>query len=170
VSSGYPLVMHMWSKKRTKRRRLLLGGVVAVVLFGCAEDPDDAPSAETSASTVPNRVANKITGSVGEWFVRVDAQRAEAGEVVFAIANFGVMYHEFLVARTDYEPGEIPLGENNRFDEEDKGIEVVDEIAEWPANEAKVLKVELEAGTYELLCNIAGHYANGMHTTFIVEE
>ena len=46
---------------------------------------------------------------------------------------------------------------------------MIDEIPEWPVNEAKVLKIDLEPGTYELLCNIEGHYSNGMHHTFIVE-
>ena len=113
-------------------------------------------------------VSNKITGSVEEWKVNVSAQAAEAGEVMFAIANYGSVQHEFLVTKTSYEPGKIPIGSNNRFDEEDKGLSVVDEIPEWAVNESKVLKVNLEAGTYELLCNIEGHYANGMHTSFTV--
>jgi uncharacterized cupredoxin-like copper-binding protein len=75
-----------------------------------------------------------------------------------------------LVTKTSYQPGKIPVGANNRFDEEDSGIDVIDEIPEWGINEAKVLTLNLEEGTYELLCNIEGHYANGMHTTFVVES
>lgn len=100
----------------------------------------------------------------------VSAGKAKAGKVVFAIANFGTMAHEFLVTKTTYGPGEIPVGANNRFDEEDPGITVIDEIKEWPVNEANVLTLDLEPGTYELLCNIEGHYANGMHHSFEVVE
>jgi uncharacterized cupredoxin-like copper-binding protein len=135
-------------------------------LVSCGTDPsDDASGGGTEALAV---VSNKITGSVEEWKVNVSAQSAEAGEVIFAIANYGSIQHEFLVTKTSYEPGKIPIGSNNRFDEEDKGLSVVDEIPEWAVNESKVLKVNLEAGTYELLCNIEGHYGNGMHTSFTV--
>jgi uncharacterized cupredoxin-like copper-binding protein len=71
--------------------------------------------------------------------------------------------------KTDYEVGKIPLGENNRFDEEREGVEAIDEIKEFPINTSEVLTVNLEAGNYQLLCNIAGHYANGMYAAFIVE-
>lgn len=135
-------------------------------LVGCGTDPSDgAAGGGTDAAPV---VSNKITGNVEEWKVNVSAQSAEAGEVIFAIANYGSIQHEFLVTKTSYEPGKIPIGSNNRFDEEDKGLSVVDEIPEWPVNESKVLKVNLEAGTYELLCNIPGHYTAGMHTSLTV--
>jgi uncharacterized cupredoxin-like copper-binding protein len=135
-------------------------------LVSCGTDPTDgAAGGGMEAASV---VSNKITGSVEEWKVNVSAQSAEAGEVIFAIANYGSIQHEFLVTKTSYEPGKIPIGSNNRFDEEDKGLSVVDEIPEWAVNESKVLKVNLEAGTYELLCNIEAHYGNGMHTSFTV--
>ena len=135
-------------------------------LSSCGTDPPDgATGGGPDAAPV---VSNKITGSVEEWKVNVSAQSAEVGEVIFAIANYGSVQHEFLVTKTSYEPGKIPIGSNNRFDEEDKGLSVVDEIPEWAVNESKVLKVNLEAGTYELLCNIEGHYANGMYTSFTV--
>ncbi len=143
---------------------LLVGASLGLV--GCGTDPSDgATGGGPDAAPV---VSNKITGNVEEWKVNVSAQSAEAGEVIFAIANYGSIQHEFLVTKTSYEPGKIPIGTNNRFDEEDKGLSVVDEIPEWAVNESKVLKVNLEAGTYELLCNIEGHYGNGMHTSFTV--
>ena len=135
-----------------------------LVLTGCGADPTSQPRPD-----VDDVVANKIVGQVFEWQVDISAGRAKAGEVIFAIANYGTIQHEFLVTKTSFEPGKIPLGENNRFDEDLDGIDVIDEIPEWPVNEAKVLKIDLEPGTYELLCNIEGHYANGMHHTFIVE-
>lgn len=135
-----------------------------LVVTSCGADPSSQPGIDSD-----DKQSNKIVGQVFEWGIEVSAGKAKAGEVTFAIANYGTMQHEFLVTKTTFEPGKIPLGENNRFDEELEGIEVIDEIKEWPVNEAKVLTVNLEAGTYELLCNIEGHYANGMHHTFVVE-
>ena len=137
---------------------------VALFLGGCGADPS------SQTTDVDDTESNKITGVVKEWSVEVSAGKAQAGEVVFAIANFGTIAHEFLVTKTTYGPGEIPVGANNRFDEEDPGITVIDEIKEWPVDEAKVLKLDLEPGTYELLCNIEGHYANGMYHYFEVVD
>lgn len=135
-----------------------------LVVASCGADPSSQPGIDSD-----DKESNKIVGQVFEWGVELSAGTAKAGEVTFAIANFGTMRHEFLVTKTMFEPGKIPLGDNNRFDEEMNGITVVDEIKEWSVNEAEVLTVNLEAGTYELLCNIAGHYANGMHHTLIVK-
>lgn len=152
------------------RRRFVGVSALSVVLMalgGCGADPSDL-AADDGGGGSSDRVSNKITGSVSEWAVQVSAGKAEAGEVVFAIANFGSIDHEFLVVKTDYEAGKIPLGPDNRFAEDAQGVEVVDEIPEWAVNEANVLKVNLEAGKYQLLCNIAGHYKNGMFTAFEV--
>jgi len=148
--------------------RLAVGAMaLSVVIVGCAADPSDvAGGSETRA----NVVSNKITGSVEEWKVSTSAGRAQAGEVEFAIANFGTIQHEFLVVKTDIANGKIPLGADNRFSEEGEGLTVIDEISEWAVDEAKVLKVTLDPGNYQLLCNIAGHYANGMHIPFVVEK
>ena len=147
--------------------RKILGAplsLLLVVLSACGADPSSS-----SVTEAPQVASNSITGSVSEWKVELSAARASAGDVRFAIANFGTMRHEFLVVRTTYGPGEIPIGSGNRFDEEGSGVSVVDEISEWPVNEAHVLTVNLPAGTYELLCNLPGHYANGMHRTLVVE-
>ena len=150
--------------KQTKVFGSALVFVGALAMASCGADPSSQPGVDSD-----DKESNKIVGQVHEWAIEVSASRAQAGEVIFAIANYGTMQHEFLVTKTTFEPGKIPLGDNNRFDEELDGIEVIDEIKEWPVNEANVLKVDLEPGTYELLCNIEGHYANGMHHTFIVE-
>ena len=155
-----------------KPRRLRLSAVVAfgvaAIFSGCAEDPSDVESRGGKGGNAADVTANKITGSVGEWHVDVSAGKAVAGDVRFAITNYGTIAHEFLVTKTTFPPGKIPLGENNRFDEELEGIEVIDEIPEWEVNNTGMLKVELEPGMYELLCNIEGHYAAGMHTSFEV--
>lgn len=143
------------------------GLLLMFVGFGvaaCGSDP-------TFSGTTPSEaVSNKITGSVREWEIEVSAEKAKEGEVTFAIANFGSIPHEFIVVKTDFKPGEIPLGENNRFDEEGEGIKAIDEIAEFDVDTSHVLKVNLKPGSYQLLCNIAGHYKNGMYIPFEVIE
>ena len=143
------------------RGALLL--MASFVLASCGADP-------TNFGVLPaDTVSNKITGDVHEWGINLSAQKATSGEVIFAIANFGTIAHEFIVVKTDYEVGKIPLGSNNRFDEEGEGVEAIDEIKEFPVNTSEVLTVNLEAGSYQVLCNIEGHYKNGMYAAFTVE-
>ena len=142
-----------------------------LVLAGCGADPSDGASGGVrNGAAGAAEPQNKITGSVGEWFVDVSATRAYAGDVMFAVTNYGTTQHEFLVVKTDIEPGKITLGDDNRFDEELDGIEVIDEIAEFEVNTTGMLKVALDPGAYQLLCNIAGHYSAGMYTGFEVVE
>jgi uncharacterized cupredoxin-like copper-binding protein len=143
------------------RRKARIGTVTLLlgVATACAPDPSTGDG---------GKISNDVTGSVMEWSVTVNAVGALAGEVTFSISNTGFIPHEFLVAKTTYNPGQIPIGENNRFDEDDPGIEVIDEITEWPPGETKVLTVSLAPGQYELLCNIEAHYGTGMWTSFTV--
>ena len=154
--------------KRSRVLSCVFGLVAAVGMSGCAADDYSYDESGGSSGTASEK-SNKIVGSVSEWKVAVSSQTADEGDVIFSIANYGSIPHEFLVVKTDFEPGKIPLTSEDRFSEDGEGVDVVDEIAEWPVNTAGVLKVNLKPGNYQLLCNIAGHYKAGMYTPFVVE-
>lgn len=130
------------------------------LLGACASDSETQKSESGGASSV--------TGTVKEWEVNVDPTSVQAGEVTFTITNEGTIEHEFLVVKTDLAPGEIPV-EGDHFSENLDSISVIDEIGEYAAGTTEALTVTLEAGNYQLVCNIPGHYQSGMHTAFIVE-
>ncbi len=133
--------------------------VMAGVLGACGTGSYDADDAND----------NEISGTLNEWSVEVDANTAETGEVTFTVTNEGTIGHEFLVVKTDIPDGEIPLV-GDAFEEPSDGIEVIDEIGEFPAGETQTLTLNLESGTYQLVCNLSGHYAAGMHTIFTVTD
>lgn len=141
-----------------KRFVRLLTGVSAcgLALGSCGTGPYDAEGTD-----------NDVAGVLREWEIEVDSTIAEQGEVTFTVTNEGTIGHEFLVVKTDIPAGEIPVV-GDRFEEPTDGIEVIDEIGEYPPGETLQLVVELEAGTYQLVCNLPGHYAAGMYTTFEV--
>ena len=140
-----------------------------VALSACGPDRNDGKGAvDGTPGTTKEQPDNKFSADVREYAVHVTGHVAQAGDVTFTVTNYGTIQHEFLVVKTTYEHGKIPLGANNRFDEEDKGLSVVDEIPEWAPGVTNTLKVKLEPGKYELLCNIEGHYKNGMHAAFEV--
>lgn len=127
------------------------------VLAGCGSGDDG-----TSAGT-------EIRGSVGEWYVRTEESTASAGPVMFRITNSGGIRHEFLVVRTDVAPGELTVGDDARFSESNPVLTVVDEIPEWGPGQTKTLSVDLGSGSYQLVCNLPGHYRLGMWVGFDVE-
>ncbi len=130
-------------------------------LAGCGADANDA------MGDIATEGRNEITGSVEEWKITVTPKSANAGEVKFTIENKGTIGHEFLVVRTDILDGQIPL-DGDHFAEPSEGLEVIDEIGEYPAGTTELLVLSLEAGNYQLVCNLPGHYAAGMHTSFVV--
>ena len=137
--------------------RALVGILFVVGLAACGADPGDAGGG----------TSNTVRGFVTEWSVSVDAGSAMAGEVNFTIANEGSIGHEFLVVKTDIEVGKIPL-DGDHFPEPAEGLEVIDEIGEFPQGTTESLTLMLEPGKYQLVCNLPGHYAAGMHSGFEV--
>ena len=111
-----------------------------------------------------------------EFAVVPSPSSIEAGEVTFQATNEGPDdVHEFVVFRTDLAPDQLPVDENGAVDEEGAGLELIDEIEDIPVGETQSVTVELESGTYVLICNIwdeeeqEAHYAEGMRVAFTVE-
>ena len=95
--------------------------------------------------------------------------------VTFQVTNTGPEdVHEFVVLKTDLDPGALPTDANGAVTEDGAGIEVVDEIEDIPVGQTQELTVTLEAGKYVLLCNIydetekEAHYKMGMRIAFDV--
>lgn len=143
------------------RANMLKSAVVSVAMVAtlgaCGGDSSDSADA----------TSNDITGSLKEWTVETDATTAKAGEVVFTITNDGTVGHEFLVVKTDIAPGAIPL-DGDHFAEPTDGLEVIDEIGEFAKGTTETLTLNLDPGTYQLVCNLPDHYSAGMYMTFTV--
>jgi uncharacterized cupredoxin-like copper-binding protein len=119
--------------------------------------------------------------SVGlqEFAVSADPSSVSAGSVTFDVTNDGPDdVHEFVVVKTDLAPTDLPTDEDGAVLEDGEGMEVIDEIEDIPIGESQTLTVDLEAGSYALICNILqeepdgtleAHYAEGMRTGFTVE-
>ena len=69
--------------------------------------------------------------------------------------------------KTDIEDGKIALA-GDHFEEPSPGLEVIDEIGEYAVGETHSLTLNLEAGNYQLVCNLPAHYGSGMHIPFKV--
>jgi uncharacterized cupredoxin-like copper-binding protein len=104
-----------------------------------------------------------------EWVLLAERARARPGTVTFEVTNEGEFAHQFLVIRTDIEKDELPRKENDEgVDESD--LDIVGRIDEIAPGNSDQVEVEVEAGQYVLICNLApggeSHYLNGMYTEF----
>lgn len=88
-----------------------------------------------------------------------------SGDVTFGIANEGPSAHEFVIFRSDEEPGELPVG--NGLIPEDQ-VELVDEAEDIAPGTNTTLTVNLEPGSYVLVCNLPAHYEQGMRAALTI--
>ena len=142
-----------------------------------------APAAGGTSTTAANKgkiVKVELGESGSTYFVKPAQTMVEAGKVTFAVTNVGELYHEFIVYSNvdDVAAGDLPINE------EEQEADLVEEsiVGEAPYATPPIvpadkkpgdadhrirgggwgaeLTVDLEAGKYILLCNLAGHYTN----------
>lgn len=111
-----------------------------------------------------------------EFAIAADPTSVGAGEVTFDATNDGPDDpHELVVFRSDLAPEALPTQETGAVDESGEGVELIDEIEEFPVGETQSMTLDLEAGNYVLVCNIydedeqEAHYQEGMRLAFTVE-
>ncbi|HEX5368273.1 MAG TPA: hypothetical protein VFY10_02560, partial [Dehalococcoidia bacterium] len=75
--------------------------------------------------------------------------------------------HEFVIIKTDVPAGQLPV-ENSEVNEEDPRLQHIDEVEDLEQGSKTSFSVNLPAGHYAFICNIAGHYQLGMHADFTV--
>ncbi len=113
------------------------------------------------AAASPSAGATKtVSIQLGEMFVKPNVSTVAAGKVTFVAHNSGKMTHELMVERSPIKV-DAP-GQPN----EDAALGMVPDMA---PGESGRMTLNLRPGTYELFCNIPGHYAAGQHVTFTVQ-
>jgi uncharacterized cupredoxin-like copper-binding protein len=120
-------------------------------------------------SQIPTQGA--IAAKESEWKIVISANAHTAGDVTFHLDNRGTVPHEFLVVATDMSGTQLldtvdPA--TNRLDEET--LDVVDEQPEYEPGTTATLTVKLPKGHYVVMCNIEGHYKNGMFADLIISD
>jgi uncharacterized cupredoxin-like copper-binding protein len=91
-----------------------------------------------------------------------------AGEIRFSVRNKGPDNHEFIVVRE--ARSQPPLRPDGLTVDEDAVEKATPGALEPQPPGVSVLRVRLSPGRYKLLCNMAGHYMGGMHTTLVVRS
>lgn len=149
--------------------RIVAAPIVVMALAACGGGTPTASPAPVS----PTGTAIAVT--LQEWAIVPASSSVAAGAVTFSVKNTGPAdIHEFVVLKTDLEPGSLPTDANGAVTEDSGGMTVVDEIEDIPLGATQELAVTLAAGKYVLLCNIysetekEAHYQMGMRIAFTV--
>ena len=155
---------------------------IAVFVSGCSSSgASPSPSAvgqspAVSQAPAASGGAGTVQVTLQEWAVVPAPTSATAGPVTFQVTNKGPEdVHEFVVLKTDLDPGALPVDANGAVAESGAGMTVSGEIEDITVGQTQSLPLTLAAGKYVLLCNIydttekEAHYKMGMRTPFEVK-
>ena len=144
----------MFSKKRS------VGIFVSVVILMLAV------VAAGCSSTAKAREKG-VNVDMTNFAFNLDKTEVPAGKITFHVKNAkDAVEHEMVVIKTDLDAGQLPTNADQTVDE--SKLDSKGEV-EVEAGETKDLTVDLTPGHYVLLCNIPGHYAQGMVANFTVQ-
>jgi uncharacterized cupredoxin-like copper-binding protein len=119
---------------------------------------------------IKNSYKNATPIVLSEWAITAADGGAlpefKPGRVALSVHNAGKVPHEVIILRTKLAPGALPM-RATRVDEKATG-DVYGAIHVPQSGDTQNAAVQLRAGTYVFVCNIAGHYLSGMHTTVTV--
>jgi uncharacterized cupredoxin-like copper-binding protein len=130
-------------------RRLLSSAALGILTVACTS---------TSGGT-------EVAVSLRDDAVTLAPSSADAGTVTFASSNEGTVTHEIEVFRGDVDPATLPVEDNVAVTD---GLELVDEIEDITPGATANLTVDLESGTYVVMCNLPTHFEKGMHAVLSV--
>jgi uncharacterized cupredoxin-like copper-binding protein len=107
--------------------------------------PTPSSSGEVSSSTAV------VEATLIEWDLTLSQSEVSAGKVTFIVTNAGQMRHNLLI--TD-SAGQVLIGRTPDF-----------AASQGP----QTLEVELQPGTYTVLCGLPGHAARGQQAELVVK-
>ena len=112
---------------------------------------------------------SSVTATEQEFSITLSTGSVQGGNVGIKTRNTGKANHELVVFRTDLGEGALPLGPDGKVDEKGAGITHLDPEAEdVTPGKTKAITVDLAPGRYVLVCNLPGHYTQGMHAVLTV--
>lgn len=118
-----------------------------------------APSTSTAAATPGPKVAagGKLALASKDFAFDAKEIQAKPGKLAVTLENMGPSPHEFVLLKSSAAPGSLPV-KGGRVSEDTS----VGEIAEIGSGAKGAHTFDLKAGTYVFVCNIPGHYGDGM--------
>jgi uncharacterized cupredoxin-like copper-binding protein len=136
-----------------RRAGLVLAALALAGVTGCSDGGNDKPPSLRVTERDFHISAPKVV---------------RAGDLHVAVRNTGPDDHEFIVVRLHGKG--LPLRNDGLTVSEDAIESSTVGVVEPAPPGVEHLSVRLKPGRYELLCNMYGHFAGGMHTTLVVHS
>lgn len=141
--------------------------VAAATIAGCGSS--DAGAGTVTAAGRPSPAATArpdrraVTVRTTEYSFDPMSITAKAGKVRLSLDNQGRIPHELVVLKTSRPPGSLAVS-NGRVSE----AGAVGEVSQTAAGATRSSTLDLKPGRYTFVCNIPGHYQDGMRGTLMV--
>ncbi len=129
---------------RTKVLVVVAAGAVSLLAVACGDDGDDATGGLEATAT-------EFSFEPNDWTV-------DAGEFDLEFTNDGSVDHEWVIMNE-------PIASEEEFTEEG----VLDEVETGPGETVTATFEVDEAGEYQVICGLEGHFDAGMEGTLTVE-
>jgi uncharacterized cupredoxin-like copper-binding protein len=99
---------------------------------------------------------------------RISAPKhVRSGDLLLSVRNRGPDAHELIVVRD--RKTRLPLRRDGATVSEEKlEPRIAGALEPGQPHRVRTLRLHLAPGTYELFCNMSGHYRGGMHTKLVV--
>jgi uncharacterized cupredoxin-like copper-binding protein len=101
-----------------------------------------------------------------EYSITLSVPTIKAGTIKFGIRNNGTMVHDFDLYKTDLAFDKLPTDGGTAKVKMDG---LVKQMINISAQRSTTLSADLTAGSYVIICNVAGHYQLGMRAALKVE-
>ncbi len=91
----------------------------------------------------------------------------DSGSFRFELSNANAEPHDLVLVRTERDPADLPV-RGHRVDLTTAG-DVIGEIEPLPPGDSAATDaIPLDSGSYVILCNVPGHYEEGMYYELLV--
>ena len=166
---------------------------LALGAIGCGSKKSNTSGANTPTSSAATPAATIMTpletagqtpaGSavsvnITEYIVAPAPTSASAGHITFTVKNIGGTEHELQVIKTELAPGALPANADHSANLQGAGVQVAGSVPKFAKQEKRSLTLDLQPGSYVLICNVVqqnsngtttSHYAEGMRAAFTVQ-
>jgi len=147
-----------------------LTAVALLAFIACGGEEEKAATPAATPTAAPPAAATTVHVDLKEWSVTPDVTTVPAGSITFDAKNEGAIGHELVIIKTDLAADALPVS-GGRVDEAaagEEGGEIEEEDLPSGAEYSEAT-FDLTPGKYVLICNIPGHYENGMFAEVTVQ-
>ncbi len=139
------------------------GGTLPAAISG-PSTPQATPIPGTSGGSI-----NTVDVTEGSYYIKLSHNTVQPGQVTFNVTNQGPDDHEFVIFKTQLAQDNLPT-QKGQIDENASSVTKIEDHAQVPKGTSYTVSVNLQPGHYVVVCNLPGHYLQGMHAELVVSQ